>query len=368
MSDRCSASGSLIAGVVVVRRPGQQRRPIRLEALRDRLRRAPQALPLPVAASRLQHPIERGEALHLRNRDEEVAATVTHKPLYLPLVVPTSRAAEAILEQIMRAQLAEDPRALTSAVAQDPGDRNLGVVVEDGPRHALEEGEGAHMAVAEGLRRLRWISFDEAGVRVRQADGEEVDLALHASYARQRLAEVRLRMARRMGERDENLLLTLSHAADVVLHDRDPASKAVLVAQPIEDPLRGVTLLLRAALVFFENGVDHANERIELRAYRRTLADVARRNREPQHLVHCPRVDPEPSPRLPLAYTLDHHRVTHAPIQIHALHPPPFANNRKGSSLMEFYSGETRQSGRFNDGFLLRRSQLIGLRGECWAR
>ena len=47
-------------------------------------------------------------------------------------------------------------------------------------------------------------------------------------------------------------------------------------------------------------------------------------------------VDPEPSPRLTLAYSLDHRRVTHAPIQIHVLHPPPFANNRKGFSLMGF--------------------------------
>ena len=40
-------------------------------------------------------------------------------------------------------------------------------------------------------------------------------------------------------------------------------------------------------------------------------------------------------------------------------HSPPFAPINKGLLLMEFYSGATRLSGRFNEGLLLRRSQLI---------
>ena len=61
--------------------------------------------------------------------------------------------------------------------------------------------------------------------------------------------------------------------------------------------------------------------------------------------------------RFPLALPIDYHRVTHPPIQIHSLHPPPFAQMHKGLSLTEFYSGATRLSGRLNEGLLLRRSQ-----------
>ena len=94
----------------------------------------------------------------------------------------------------MRLQLGEDPRALPLAVAQDARNRDLGVVVEDRLRHAAEESEGLHVAVAEGFRRLRRIRHHEAGVRVRQVEREEVDLALDAADHGQRLAEVGLRM------------------------------------------------------------------------------------------------------------------------------------------------------------------------------
>jgi hypothetical protein len=42
----------------------------------------------------------------------------------------------------MRLQPAERPRALALAIAEDPSDRDLGVVVEDRSRHTAEEGEG----------------------------------------------------------------------------------------------------------------------------------------------------------------------------------------------------------------------------------
>ena len=64
-----------------------------------------------------------------------------------------------------------------------------------------------------------------------------------------RLAEVCLRVPRRMHQRHEHLLGPLPPASHVVLHDRDAAREAVLVPQPLEDPLGRVPLLLRPAFV-----------------------------------------------------------------------------------------------------------------------
>ena len=158
----------------------------------------------------------------------------------------------------MRLQLAEHPRALTLAVAQDPRHRDLGVVVEDRLRHAAEERERLHVAVAERFRRLGRIGHDEDRVGVRQVHREEVDLLLDAADHADRLAEVGLGMARRMHQRHEHLLRPLPPARHVVLHDRDAAREAVLVAQPLENPLRGVTLLLRPILVGRQDRIDDA--------------------------------------------------------------------------------------------------------------
>jgi hypothetical protein len=56
---------------------------------------------------------------------------------------------------------------------------------------------------------------------------------------RQRLTKVRLRMARIMPQRYEDLELPQSARQHVVLNNGDPAGIAVLVAKPLEDPLRG---------------------------------------------------------------------------------------------------------------------------------
>ena len=78
--------------------------------------------------------------------------------------VTLRRSTEPILEQVMRLQLGEGLRAPPLAVAQDAGNRDLGVVVEDRPRHAAEEREGLDVAVAEGLGSLLRIRHHEAGV------------------------------------------------------------------------------------------------------------------------------------------------------------------------------------------------------------
>src|SRR3546814_5135074 len=71
-------------------------------------------------------------------------------------------------------------------------------------RNAAEEGEGRHMAIAEGLADLRRIGFDKAGIRVRQVRGKEVRLALDPGDHHQGLAEIHLRMAGIVGRSEEH--------------------------------------------------------------------------------------------------------------------------------------------------------------------
>src|SRR3954447_14984866 len=95
----------------------------------------------------------------------------------------------------------------------------------------------------ECFRRLRRIAHHKAGVRVRQVKSEEVDLALRATDDADRFPEVGLCMPRRMHQRYEHLLRSLPPAGHVILHDRDPAREAVLISQPLENPLRRMLLL-----------------------------------------------------------------------------------------------------------------------------
>src|SRR5271166_1148864 len=116
-------------------------------------------------------------------------------------------------------------------------------------------------------------------------------------------------------------------------------------------------LLPRPALILRQDTVDDPGERVELRTRRRPAPPIPGRYRERQHLGYCPRVNPKLSRRFPSAQTLDLYRVTNPPIKLHHFHPPPSAITPKGYLLPEFYSGATGLTGRFNEGFLLRRLQ-----------
>jgi hypothetical protein len=166
-----------------------------------------------------------------------------------------------------------------------------------------------NMPVAEGFRRLRRIGHNEAGVAVRQVHAQEMDLALHPANDAQRFAKIGLGMSRRMRQRNEHLLATLVPAGHVVLHDRHPAGKAVLVPKPLVDPLRGMPLLGRASLVLIQDPLDDPDERLQLRSHRWLPATVTRRNREHHHLANSPRIDPEPACRLAMAQSLNLHRI-----------------------------------------------------------
>jgi hypothetical protein len=53
-------------------------------------------------------------------------------------------------------------------------------------------------------------------------------LALHAADHRKSLAEIRLRLSRRMHQRNEHLTATLGRGTQVILHDRVAARELML--------------------------------------------------------------------------------------------------------------------------------------------
>ena len=72
-----------------------------------------------------------------------------------------------------------------------------------------------------------------------------------------------------MRRRNRHLLPTLPRATDLVLHNSDPARKAILITQPFADPLQYALLLLWLLFVLVQNAVDDTDERIELETDRR---------------------------------------------------------------------------------------------------
>jgi len=106
------------------------------------------------------------EAFEGRNRHEEVAAYVAHKPFDLPLVVPFGGTTEAVLEQIVGLQLAEGASSFSTTVTEDAGYGDRGVIVHDALGNSTEEGEGSVVTVTEGLSGLCRIGLHKAPVAV----------------------------------------------------------------------------------------------------------------------------------------------------------------------------------------------------------
>ena len=159
---------------------------------------------------------------------------------------------------------------------------------------------------------------------MRQIHREEVDLPLLSADHCQRFAKVDLRVSRVVAQRHEHLALPLAAFVHVLLYNSDPARIAVLISQPLENPLGGVLLLGPLALILLQDPIDDPNVRVQLRPRRRPAPPVSRRHRERQHLRHRPRVDPK-SPRcLAPAQPFNINRSSHLPIQFHAFHPSAF--------------------------------------------
>ena len=221
----------------------------------------------------------------------------------------------------MRLELGEGAGALAPAVAQDPGNSQLGIVVEDAPGHSAQEGERRDVAVQEGLGGLRGVGFYEAAVAVGQVGDEAVGLALHAADDHQGLAEVALGVARRMGQRDEHLLGLTAILSYIVLDCGVSAVEPVLVPEPLEDALGRVALLPGTPEIVLQDPVDDAGVGLQLGLSRRRLPAITRRDRIGQHLAHRVPVQTEYPGCFPHAHPLHHHRPANPQIYVHLIHP-----------------------------------------------
>ena len=120
------------------------------------------------------------------------------------------------------------------------------------------------MAVQKRLGGLRRIGLHKAAVAVGQVQHEVMHLALHTADDRQRLPEIALGVARRMGQRHEHLLSSPPTLPDVVLDYGVLTVEPVLVPQPLEDSLRRVALLPGNSAIAFQDRVNHAGEGLKL--------------------------------------------------------------------------------------------------------
>ena len=188
------------------------------------------------------------------------------------------------------------------------------------------------MAVEEGLRRLPGVGLHEPDVGMGQDQAEEGNLLPPAPDLHHRLAEVDLGMARRVMQRHKSLARRLPPGPDIVLHDGIAAGEPVLVAKPLEDPVRRVPLLARHVRirVRLQDRVDDAGEPVQLRPPHRLRPAVARRRRVAQHLLHRATVDAEPTARLVMAQPLVDNRQSNRRIELHAVHLLPLVATDKG--------------------------------------
>ena len=110
------------------------------------------------------------------------------------------------------------------------------------------------MAIAKSFRRFGRIRLDETAVRVRQIHAKIMEANLLAVDVPIRLAKIRLRMTWTMAQWHEHLPRPQHLRRYILTHDRVATAKALFVPQPLEDPMRRVTLFLVNAAVAFKNG------------------------------------------------------------------------------------------------------------------
>src|SRR6202022_2430879 len=176
----------------------------------------------------------------------------------------------------MANKLREGAGSLALAVAKNARHRDFEIIVQNRQRYAAEKGKCRDVPIKKSFRRLRRIGLDEAGVRMRQVEAEHMQLHPYAADDANAFAEVDLRMARRMGQRHEDLARPAAGDPNVILHYGITPGKTVFEPQPFENPLRGVPLLRRCRLVGIQDRVDDRYEQSELRPLRRLGSHIAR--------------------------------------------------------------------------------------------
>src|ERR1700720_2699330 len=223
----------------------------------------------------------------------------------------------------MADELGEGPGALPLAVAKNARHCDFEIIVQNRDRHAAEKRKRGDVPVEERFRGLRRIGLDEAGVRMRQVEAEHMQLHPYAADDAKAFAEVDLRMARRMGQRHEDLARPAAGDPNVILHYGITAGKTVFEPQPFENPLRGVPLLRRCRLVGLKDRVDYRYEQSELRPLRSLGSHIAGRRRIAAHLGNRIPAQSENPRRLASALPFDEDKPSNRCVNLHREHPRP---------------------------------------------
>jgi hypothetical protein len=248
-----------------LRRRRQERRPLVVESFGLGRRLAPGPSREVLAAAALEVGVEGCQAtVDDRHRHEEFPACEADERLDVPLLVRPPDQAEMRFEQVITLESEERVGDLAFPAPEDLGDGDLGVVVADPARHPAEEGEGPDVTFEERLGALAREGDDEDRVGVRQGHDEEGDLRGRPIELDFGLTEIDLGLAGGVGQRDEDLGGSEPPGGDLGFDDGQAASVAMLVAEPLEDPVGGVPLLPGGLLVGLEDLVDDGQEWFEL--------------------------------------------------------------------------------------------------------
>ena len=244
---RADPGAAPLAGLVGDRGQRQQRGEVARQPLADASRRgragerpgAPGSAPRAAAFSA-------AKLVDQRHRHQEVAPGVADQPLDLAFVVALARAAEAVGEQVVRLQLGEDPRALARAVARGCAPPPAACC----RRGSLAARRRRRRTPRCARRRTPPSSRPDRPSRSRRPSAAGRGRRSGSSAPRRRSPPSPRRSRPARARADAPAARTspapAAAAPHVVLHDRLAAGEAVLVPQPLEDPLRRVPLLPRA--------------------------------------------------------------------------------------------------------------------------
>ena len=180
------------------------------------------------------------------------------------------------------------------------------------------------MAVQEGLGGFPRIGLHEAGIRLRQIQAEEVDLLANAADHCQRLPEIHLAVARRVGQRHERLPCSRpadphviasprcsrreSHARPAASRKSSwPSARCFIGASRSASRIASITGSSDPSFGFSGGFV---------RVYPGGQRELA-------HLQHRLAVQSEDPGGLPAAVTLDEHEFPNGGIDLHDEHPRP---------------------------------------------
>ena len=164
---------------------------------------------------------------------------------------------------------------------------------------------------------------------MRQVHAEIVHPLLLAGDIDIGFAKIGLGMTWSVAEWNEHFLGAQFGPRHILPHDRHPAAKAMLVPQPLKDPLRRVPLLAVHLAVIRQNLVNHPSKRLQLARAHQPFAPMLRRLGEGHHFTDRVAVHAKIRGRFPLAHPAGN-RAANLHIKFHWIHPPAPVQKTKG--------------------------------------